>query len=131
VGFEPTIVSLEDAKRKGLNDLVESVQLDVMDLLDGQNLTYLNASHRIIGGGGYEFRYKFSISHCNTTQYRCNTVIFDSVRITVIPYRPSLLKPLTSRNPSWLSDASFQCGSTGFGRRGHCLLSRLGSDYAA
>ena len=88
-GIRTRDLSLEDAKRKGLNDLVESVQLDVMDLLDGQNLTYLNASHRIIGGGGYEFRYKFSISHCNTTQYRCNTVIFDSVRITVIPYRPS------------------------------------------
>ena len=35
VGIEPTIVSLEDAKRKGLNDLHESVRLDVMDLLDG------------------------------------------------------------------------------------------------
>ena len=65
-------LSLEDAKRKGLDDLVESVQLDVMDLLDGRKLTYLNASHQIIGGGGYEFRYKFSISHCNTTQYHCN-----------------------------------------------------------
>ena len=88
MGFEPTIVSLEDAKRKGLNDLVESVQLDVMDLLDGQNLTYLNASHRIIGGGGYEFRYKFSISHCNTTQYRCKYGLSGSVRIYGITVSP-------------------------------------------
>ena len=92
MGFEPTIVSLEDAKRKGLNDLVESVQLDVMDLLDGQNLTYLNASHRIIGGGGYEFRYKFSISHCNTTQYHCNTVNSNNHCITVKVYRTALVE---------------------------------------
>ena len=43
-------LSLEDAKRKGLNDLHESVRLDVMDLLDGRKLTYLNASHQIGGG---------------------------------------------------------------------------------
>jgi hypothetical protein len=84
-------LSLEDAKSKGLNDLHESVRFDVMDLPDGQNLPYFNVSHRIIGGGGYEFRYKFSISHCNTTQYRCNTVISNNHRITELPYRPALL----------------------------------------
>ena len=58
-------LSLEDAKSKGLNNLHESVRFDVMDLLTGQNLPYFNASHQIIGGGGYKFRYNFSISHCN------------------------------------------------------------------
>ena len=56
VGIEPTIVSLEDAKRNGLDDLHESVRLDVMDLPGEKNLTYLNVSHQIIwgGGAGYE-----------------------------------------------------------------------------
>ena len=54
MGFEPTIVSLQDAKRTGLDDLHESVRLDVMDLLDGRKLTYLNASHQIGGWAGYE-----------------------------------------------------------------------------
>ena len=40
-------LALEDAKSKGLNDLHESVRLDVMDLVDVQKLTYLNASHQI------------------------------------------------------------------------------------
>ena len=40
MGFEPTIVSLQDAKRTGLDDLHESVRLDVMDLLDWQK-TYV------------------------------------------------------------------------------------------
>ena len=59
-------LSLEDAKRKGLDDLHESVRLDVMDLPGEKNLTYLNVSHQINWGwAGYEFRYKFSIPHCN------------------------------------------------------------------
>ena len=61
VGFEPTIVSLEDAKRKGLNDLVESVQLDVMDVLDGQNLTYLNASQPPKFGGGRDTNFVINL----------------------------------------------------------------------
>jgi hypothetical protein len=41
-GIRTRDLSLEDAKRKGLDDLNKSVQLDVMDLLDGQKVTYLN-----------------------------------------------------------------------------------------
>jgi hypothetical protein len=55
MGFEPTIVSLQDAKRTGLDDLHESVRLDVMDLLVGRKLKYLNASHQIGGWAGYNF----------------------------------------------------------------------------
>ena len=43
VRIEPTIVSLQDAKRKGLNDLQRFVGLDVMAVLDGRKLKYLNA----------------------------------------------------------------------------------------
>ena len=50
-GVRTRDLSLEDAKRKGLNDLVEPVQLDVMDLLDGRKVMYLNTSHQIIRGG--------------------------------------------------------------------------------
>ena len=40
-----------DAKRTGLDDLHESVRLDVMDLPDGRKFKYLNASHQIGVGG--------------------------------------------------------------------------------
>jgi hypothetical protein len=46
-GIRTRELLLEDAKRKGLNGLVESVQLHVMDLLDGRKLKNLNASHQI------------------------------------------------------------------------------------
>ena len=54
-GVRTRDLSLEDAKRKGLDDLHESVRLDVMDLPGEKNLTYLNLSHQINWGwAGYE-----------------------------------------------------------------------------
>ena len=92
MGFEPTIVSLEDAKRKGLNDLVESVQLDVMDLLNGKKLTYVNASHQIIRGGA---GYKLVINLVYPIVIQRNIIVITVIRtitvITVKVYRASLL----------------------------------------